>query len=449
VRKKKTQTSGLTRRGFIQSSLSVAAGLGLAGKTKLFGEISQEASAEKPKIKEYRTLGRTGFKASDIGFGAGNLTDPAILAAALDAGINYIDTAEHYVQGNSERIIGQVIKDRDRKKLFICGKLNFALGKSTKEALIERTNKCLERLQTDYLDCLMIHMTPTIDQVTHEGYHEAIKELRTEGKVKYTGLSNHGAEYRWAGFTKDPMEKVILAAADDGRFDVVLFAHNFIQREQGDRILKACQQKNMGTTLMKTDPVRTYTDLESMYARMRERGRVTEAGERIINEFKARADKAKEFALKYGLSGDKQVRGAAIKFCLDSPEVHSVCPTINTFEDLDFYLSLSGEKLEPVEERMLADYKSMSGSLYCRHACGKCEPHCPYDVPVNTIMRYQHYFMSQGREKHAIEKYAALPKTSAEVCTDCPGHCEAACPFGVKIQGLLMAAHHTMSLDFA
>ena len=443
----KNKKTGLSRRGFIQSSLTVAAGLGLAGKNKLFGKNSQEVPADKSKINEYRTLGRTGFKASDIGFGAGNLTDTALFAAALDAGVNYVDTAEHYARGNSERTIGQVIKDRDRKKLFITGKLNFNMGKSTREGLKERANKCLERLQTDYLDCLMIHMTPTIDQVKHERYHEAIKELKTEGKVKYTGLSNHGIEHRYAGFIKDPMDKVILAAAEDGRFDVVLFTYNFIQKDQGNKILKACKEKNMGTTLMKTDPVRAYHDIEQMYARMKERGRITEAAEKILSEFKSRADMAHEFGKKYGLSGDKEVRGAAIKFCLSNPDVHSVCPTINTYEDLEIYLSLSGGKLESVEKGMLADYKSLSGSLYCRHACGECEPRCPYDVPVNTIMRYQHYFMSHGREKHAMEKYAALPRTNAEACTDCAGHCEAACPFGVKVQGLLMAAHQTLSLE--
>jgi predicted aldo/keto reductase-like oxidoreductase len=437
---------GLSRRGFIRSSLSVAAGLGLAGKNKLFSENGQGSSTAKTVIKEYRTLGRTGFKASDIGFGGGNLTDAALLAAALDAGINYIDTAEHYVRGNSERTIGQVIKDLDRKKLFITGKLNLNMGGSTKELLKERAKKCLERLQTDYLDCLMIHMTPIADQVTHEGYHEAIKELKAEGRVKYTGLSNHGIEYRWAGFVKDPMDKIILAAAEDGRFDVVLFTYNFIQKEQGNKILRACREKNMGTTLMKTDPVRSYSDIESMYARMRERGRVTEAGEKIISEFRAYAEKAKEFAQKYGLSGDRQVRGAAIKFCLSNPDVHSVCPTINTYEDLDFYLALSGQKLDPLDEGMLSDYGYLSGNLYCRHACGVCEPECPHDVPVNTIMRYQHYFMSQGREKQAMEKYAALKRTNAGICTECAGYCETACPYGVKVQGLLMAAHQTLSL---
>lgn len=445
--KVKTKSNRINRRGFIHSSLSAAAGIGLVGDKHLYGAKDSESSTEKIQVREYRTLGRTGFKVSDIGFGAGNLTDPVLLGAALDAGVNYIDTAEHYARGNSERTIGQVLKNRDRKKIFITGKLNFRLGKSTKEGLKERTQKCLERLQTDYLDCLMIHMTPTIDQVKNEGYHEAIKELRTEGKVKFTGLSNHGIEHRYAGMIKDPMDEVVLAAADDGRFDVVLFTYNFMQREKGERILKACHEKNMGATLMKTDPVRSYNDLESMYSRMREKGRVTAEAEKYLSDFKSRADKAKEFAQKYGMSGDKEARGAAIKFCLSNPDVHSVCPTINTYEDLETYVSLSGGRLTPVENAMLVDYKTFAGNLYCRHACGECEPLCPHQVPVNTIMRYQHYFMSQGREKHAMEKYAALQRTKAEVCADCFGHCEKACPFGVKVQGLLMAAHQTLSLD--
>jgi len=447
MKEKKARYPRISRRGFMQSSLSAAAGLGLAGENKLFGRSRREPPTEKYAIKEYRILGRTGFKVSDIGFGAGNLTDPALFATALDAGVNYIDTAEHYARGNSERTIGQVIKDRDRKQLFITGKLNFGMGKSTKEGLKERALKCLERLQTDYLDCLMIHMTPSIDQIKHEGYHEAVRELKAEGRVKFTGLSNHGIEHRLTGFIKDPMDQVILAAADDGRFDVVLFTYNFIQREPGTKILKACRDKNMGATLMKTNPVRTYNDIRDMYARMRERGRVTDSADKIISQYRSRADMAVAYAKKYGLSGDKEVQSAAIKFCLSNPDVHSVCATMNTFEDLEFFISLSGEKLEPVEEGMLADYESFSGSLYCRHACGKCEPACPQEVPVNTIMRYQHYFMSQGREKHAMEKYAALHRADAEGCADCEGSCEAACPFGVSVQGLLMAAHLTLSLD--
>jgi len=64
---------------------------------------------------------------SDISFGAGLLTNAPVVAAALDRGVNYIDTGEHYGEGASERAIGEVLKRRgDRKTLFLTTKLNVA-----------------------------------------------------------------------------------------------------------------------------------------------------------------------------------------------------------------------------------------------------------------------------------------------------------------------------------
>jgi len=344
----------INRRGFIQSSLAAFVGLGVAERGRLFGEyadrLTRGSQVERLRIKEYRTLGRTGFKASDIGFGAGNLTDPVILEAALDMGVNYIDTGEHYTRGNSERAIGQVIKNRDRKSLFITTKLNFSWGKTDKEGLKQRFLKCLERLQTDYADCLMIHMAPSVEQLKHEPYHQAIRELRAEGKVRYTGLSNHGTENRFAGNTIDDMEKVVLAAAEDGRFDVVLFVHNFIQKEKGERILKVLHDKKMGATLMKTNPVRVYLRREENVNRAKEAGReIPEIVWKILEENKRFVDKAEEFKRKYGLTSYKEIDEAAIKFVLSHPYVHSACLTIDTFEELELFVALSGKRLEPAE----------------------------------------------------------------------------------------------------
>ena len=90
--------------------------------------------------------------------------------------------------------------------------------------------------------------------------------------------------------------------------------------------------------------------------------------------------------------------------------------------------------------------KILLGRYYCRHACGICEPSCPYQVPVNTISRYGHYFDVQSREKQAIQKYAALSGTTAEPCQDCEGHCESACPFGVRVRTLLTRAHKNLTM---
>ena len=108
----------ISRRNFLGRTFTAAAGLGISGKNNLFGN-NLPNEPEEDKIKEYRTLGRTGFKCSDISFGSSGVTDPVFMKAVLDSGINYIDTAESYVRGQVERTIGLAMKDRDRKSVFI------------------------------------------------------------------------------------------------------------------------------------------------------------------------------------------------------------------------------------------------------------------------------------------------------------------------------------------
>ncbi len=438
--------SALSRRNFIRSAAAGSAALGFLGVRELPGQLAQ--TSPELRIKEYRTLGRTGSKVSDIGFGAGNLTNPDVLDAALEMGVNYIDTAEHYARGNSERTIGQVLAKRDRKKVFLTTKLNLMMGGGSKEKIKTRFAKCLERLQTEYADCLMIHMVPSLEQVKNEGYHEAIRELKAEGKVRFTGLSTHGTEHKMAGPVKDEMDRIVLAAAEDERFDVVLFTYNFIQKEMGDRILAACKGKNMGTTLMKTNPVKFYQDLQDIDNRNREQGRkMGEQFYKILEDYRSLVDRGRDFIQRYGIDGPDRARDAAIRFCLANPDVHSVCPSMNTFEEVRSFVALSGTRLDGEGKSMLADYAARLGRFYCRHSCGRCESVCPHGVRVNTVMRYYHYFAAQRRERFALEKYHALEEGGADVCASCAGcGCEEACPYGVPVQALLMLAHRTLTL---
>jgi predicted aldo/keto reductase-like oxidoreductase len=216
----------------------------------------------------------------------------------------------------------------------------------------------------------------------------------------------------------------------------------------GDEILKACKNKNMGTTLMKTNPVKFYQDMQNMLENNIKQGRkFGEQFYKIMEEYKVLIDKGQEFIKKYGLTSHDKIRDAAIKFCLSNPDVHSVCPTLNSFEDLEAFTALSGTRLDAEGNAMLADYESGLGRYYCRHACGHCEGSCPQGIPVNTIMRYFHYFAAQGREKYAMEKYSALSRNRADFCADCTeSSCEKVCPYGVPVQGLLVMAHQTLSL---
>src|SRR4030067_151593 len=153
---------GRDRRRFIGASASALASFGLGRGEQAFGQTAQSStSGGGPKIKEYRTLGRTGFKVSDIGLGGGEVTDAALFEAVLDRGINYIDAAENYVNGMVERTIGKAVKNRDRKSVFITTKLYLRDANLAQQGAIDRSRKCLERLETDYVDCLKIHCPPT------------------------------------------------------------------------------------------------------------------------------------------------------------------------------------------------------------------------------------------------------------------------------------------------
>lgn len=442
----------INRRNFIKQSTLGLIGGGVLSRAGMFRSIHSQAetAADMPQIKEYRTLGRTGFKVSDIG--AGDFDDSGPFRALLDAGVNYIDTSETY--GQHGRKIGEAIKGRDRSSLFISSKLMADTSSRRirtigidKEGFMQRANRVLETMQLDYLDCLMLSSPETADMLKTPGFHEATEQLKKEGKIRFVGVSNHGSQW-WMKKPKESMDKVLLAAAKDGRFDVMLLAYNFLKEDGSEQVLEACGQENIGTTLMKTNPIRHYNDMKQWIDRhlsSKDKDLSEEEKEGKIRMEK-KVEMAQDFIKKYNLKSEKEIGDAAIKFVLSHPNVHTVCATVLNYDETRAYLNLSGRRLEHKDKELLSAYSKECGSLYCRHACGVCESHCPHEVPVNTIMRYDHYFVSQGREKHAMAKYAALKSTKADKCQSCAGYCESACPYGVPVRALLATAHQTLTL---
>jgi predicted aldo/keto reductase-like oxidoreductase len=433
------------RRRFISASAAALASLGLSGAGKAPGQTSPAPSGQAgPKIKEYRVLGRTGFKVSDIGLGGGEVTDAALFAAVLDRGINYIDAAENYVNGQVERTVGKAIQNRDRKSVFITTKIYLRDAKVSKQEVLDRTRKCLERLDTDAIDCLQIHCPPTTAILKAPGFHEAMTDLRAEGRVRFCGLSQHGAQWNEAPET---MEQILLAAAEDGRFDLALFVYNFIQRDQGERALQAFKERNIATTIMKANPVGTYTWIKQEVEKVKNSGeKMPDYLPALLERVKKVADQADTFRETHNLTNDAELLVAAHQFVLSHPGVHSVLCMVQNYGDLDTFVALSGTRLAAPEKRKLAAYARTFGQFYCRHACGQCEADCPRGVPVNAIMRLRHYFSAQGREKHAMAEYAALGERRAAPCSRCDGYCQKACPHGLPIRAMLALTHDTLTL---
>jgi aryl-alcohol dehydrogenase-like predicted oxidoreductase len=151
---------------------------------------------------KYRELGRTGWKVSEISFGAwaiggdwGKVDDKDSVAAlnrAIDVGVNFIDTADVYGDGRSERLVAEVLKGRG-EQVHVATKAGRRLDPHTaagyKESNLRKfVERSLKNLQTDCLDLVQLHCPPTEVYYRPEVF-EALDKLMGEGKIRYYGVS--------------------------------------------------------------------------------------------------------------------------------------------------------------------------------------------------------------------------------------------------------------------
>jgi len=434
------KSSNLNRRRFIRnSSLSLLAA-GTLGN-KLIG--SPSGLKQLPVIKDYRVFGRTGFRVSDIS--CGSIREENIIRALLDRGVNLLETSESYSSGNHERTLSRVIRDYDRSKLFITTKIHYRTGPmDSKDEIIRRCEASLERLGTDYVDGYMIHSALSSDAVKNRHFHSAVKELKKQGKVRFTGVSCHGSSY--FDNPEESMEEILGAAIDDGRFDFVEMIYNFFEPDMGERILRKCAENNIGTMIMKSNPVYIFEIAKEIVETAQKEG--TELPQRRLQYYEKygkQADTAHEFFAEYGIEGAEKIRKAALQFVLSNKNVSTIPSLVATVDDIDMHLNVSGTSLDQGTSAELKQFEELTGFLNCRIGCDICESACPYNMPVNTILRYNYYFMAKKNEKYAMKLYSELPGKKPDTCLNCEGYCESACPYGVMTRGLLAMAHQNMS----
>ena len=233
--------------------LGAMAGLAVAGGVP--GEAGMDeagATADAPDSGMiYRTLGKTGEKVSAIGLGGyhiGTQKDVQesirIIRTAIDQGITFMDNCWDYNDGESERRMGQALRDGYRRKVFLMTKYD---GR-TKEAAARQIDESLQRLQTDHIDLIQYHENIRLEDPDRYfaagGAHEAVMAAKQAGKIRYIGFTGH----------KDPLVHLRMldeAAAHNFHFDACQmplnvmdahfrsFAHQVVPRlvEQGIGVL--------------------------------------------------------------------------------------------------------------------------------------------------------------------------------------------------------------------
>ena len=201
------------------------------------------------------TLGRTGLQVTRLGYGAMEVRgsriwggrpvteDQAktILNAVLDAGINFIDTANDY--GRSEEFIGKYISNR-RDEFYLATKCGCTVVRRdentddtphvwTHDNLFRGLNESLKRMKTDYVDIMQLH-NPPVEETEKGQLVDALKEMRSQGKVRFIGIS-----------TTVPHLPTYL---DWGVFDTFQIPYSALEREHENWITKA-HEAGIGTII--------------------------------------------------------------------------------------------------------------------------------------------------------------------------------------------------------
>ena len=198
---------------------------------------------------EYRKIGNSGLKISEIGLGSNNFGGRAneeasieVINHALEMGINFIDTAELYAQGRSEEIVGKAVKGK-RSQVIIATKFGYPVNVGPNEQggsrsyIIRAIDNSLRRLNTDYIDLYYMHHPDSETPI--EETLRTLDDLIRIGKVRYIGCSNFAAWQLCDALWTSKLSNLT-------SFIVVQPRYNLLDRDIEQELVPCCQTHNTG-----------------------------------------------------------------------------------------------------------------------------------------------------------------------------------------------------------
>jgi predicted aldo/keto reductase-like oxidoreductase len=395
----------LDRREFLRRSAVTGVSLSVL-------PLTLAAAAEPPRVRRHVTLGRTGLKIGDIGFGSSRLSgDDALVRHALDRGIDYFDTAEDYTGGASEETIGRALKGV-RDKVTLASKVAAGADDSVAD-LFRALEGSLRRLRTDRIDIYFNHAVNDVARLANPAWGEFTERAVQQGKIRFRGMSGHGGR----------LAECLDYAFDHDLVDAVLVAHNFGQ----DPAFHQRLTKSL-------DFVAVQPDLPRLLAKAKEK----KVGVIAMKTLRG----ARLNDLRTYERGGNTFAQAAFRWVLSGPHVDALVVSMTSAELVDEYLGASGATgVSRADFELLAGYEARNGATQCRQGCGACLSACPEGVPIDDVLRTRMYAEDYGDVRFARDEYARLDR-NAQACVTCAHQaCTGACPFGIDIAGLTAPAH--------
>ena len=344
----------ITRRGFIRTGI---AGAGAVAMSPI--AVAVPLSEQKNII--YRTLGKTGLKVPVVSFGVMRSDNSSLCRAAHEKGMRLFDTANGYLGGNSEIMLGNLFKDYPRDSFIISTKVKPGAdnngkpnAQTTPEKSMELFNVSMSRLKMDYVDILYVHDVSDPELFDYKPIINAVRQLKKEGRIKFIGFSTHRNEHI-----------VIDAAADRDVWDVILTQYNYRLDNLSElqKAIKKAANAGIGIVAMKTMAGGGFLDREKT---------------KRINTT------------------------AALKWVLSNPDIATTIPGMTNFDELE----LNSKVLEDItlNEKEKSDLLATldEPGLLCS-GCRQCLEDCPKRLQIPDFMRA--YMYAYGYSNPAMAKH--------------------------------------------
>ena len=272
----------------------------------------------------YRELGKSGLKVSEIGYGAwgigksmwiGASDDESLKALhrSIDLGLNFIDTALGYGDGHSEKLVGQVVQERS-ETIYVATKIppknevwpaqpGTPVAKAfPSEHVMACTEKSLKNLGLEAIDVQQFHVWSD-DWVDQGDWLEAILKLKHQGKIRHFGVS-----------INDYQPENAIKLVETGAVDTVQVIYNIFEQSPEDKLFPACETHNVGVIVRValdegglTGKITPYTkfeegDFRDKYFRGERKQEVYERVQKIAFDLNITLEQTAETALRYVLS---------------------------------------------------------------------------------------------------------------------------------------------------
>lgn len=366
------------------------------------------------RIMEYRSMDKLGIKTSLLGFGCmrfptenGKINEPEaekLLDRAIDAGVNYIDTAYPYHGGESEPFTGRVLKKYPRSSFYLATKLPCWEVNSLDDAK-RIFNEQLERLDVDYVDFYLLHSMSKNQYVRMKelGVVDYVASLKEAGKIKYYGFSFHDSYSAFEFIIKDR------------QWDFCQIQLNYMDTDEQAGIKGYELAKELDVPLIIMEPVKG--------------GSLANLPDEILSPLKNEIDcSAASWALRWVGSFDN------VKVILSGmSDMSQVEDNIATFTDYkplnDSQMALVADAASALRKRV---YNSCTGCNYCMPC--PAGVNIPYNFSIwNTYGIYNNKWGTLWQWKNDIKD-----EQKAKNCVEC-GQCEEACPQKISIRKDLAA----------